>query len=124
MIRVTTTGSKATVAFAYDEKIIAIVKGMPGRRWDPGAKHWTVDARDARALASQLARAGYVVSLDGKLVESGSAGALTGDPLEALFRQLPVHLREPVYRALSRVLHPDLGGDAELMKQLNNASGR
>lgn len=36
-----------------------------------------------------------------------------------LFDALPTTLHDKAYRALAKVLHPDTGGDAELMKALN-----
>ncbi|MGI9146036.1 MAG: hypothetical protein ACR2IK_05725, partial [Chloroflexota bacterium] len=42
----------------------------------------------------------------------------------ALFEQLPADRREAAYRALARALHPDVGGDTELMMSLNLAFDR
>jgi hypothetical protein len=41
--------------------------------------------------------------------------------MRAFYRCLPERLREPVYKALVRVLHPDAGGDIKLMQELNAA---
>ena len=43
----------------------------------------------------------------------------------ALFRQVGLDRREPVFRALTRVLHPDnqSTGDNTLQRQLNDAYG-
>lgn len=38
---------------------------------------------------------------------------------KALFDALPSALHDRAYRALAKVLHPDTGGDAEMMKALN-----
>ena len=46
---------------------------------------------------------------------------LTGErPLTAFVHSLPRHLRQPVYKALAKALHPDVGGDLALMQELNN----
>jgi hypothetical protein len=47
---------------------------------------------------------------------------MNGEPFVVLFRTLPPSLRQPTYRALARVLHPDAGGDTALMQQLNQAN--
>jgi hypothetical protein len=65
------------------------------------------------------------VSIDGHLFSPESSALLTHESaLVALFSELPTPLRQPVYRALSKVLHPDVGGSDELMKQLNKAIGK
>ena len=67
------------------------------------------------------------MSVDGHLwqppaASSSSSGssAPAGSPIKALFRTLTEHLRQPTYKALSKVLHPDAGGDTALMQQLND----
>lgn len=127
MIRITTGGSTARVAFPYDAEAVAIVKSIPGRRWDPERRHWTIDAGDARIAAERFVRAGYAVQLDGRPFEATTQQSTRSPnvgPFLALFTILPKHLRTPVYRALSRVLHPDAGGDTSLMQQLNQAKER
>jgi hypothetical protein len=37
--------------------------------------------------------------------------ASSGDPVRAFYRRLPPQRREPVDKALVKVLHPDAGGD-------------
>ena len=113
----------AYVQFRYNEAIIAIVKRMPKRWWDKPNRVWWFRAEDARTLATVLYRAGYVVFLDEAefrppvISYNGSGGSL----LVSYFQSLPEELRKPLYRAMSKVLHPDMGGDTELMKQLNAA---
>ncbi|HWT48540.1 MAG TPA: hypothetical protein VN255_08180, partial [Mycobacterium sp.] len=52
------------------------------------------------------------------------AEAFTSDTslwAKILFRRVGRERREPVFRALTRVLHPDVGGDHHLMQELNAA---
>ena len=44
-----------------------------------------------------------------------------GSWIEEMFRVIPDGKVDLVYRALAQALHPDLGGDEELMKKLNTA---
>ena len=41
--------------------------------------------------------------------------------LGALFLSVPVTLRPKIYKQLTLALHPDRGGETELMQSLNNA---
>jgi hypothetical protein len=125
MIRITTHSALAWVTFPYDAEAVELVKTIPGRRWDPGHKHWTIDALDVRMAAVMFLRAGYDVAIDGvpyEEVQRSSAPRVS--PLVSFFAGLPVRLRQPAYRALSKVLHPDAGGDTVLMQELNRAIER
>jgi hypothetical protein len=42
----------------------------------------------------------------------------------ALYDSLPPRLRQPVFRALARLLHPDTGGDKKVMQELNDNWGK
>lgn len=41
-VTLTRDGDRLAVAFPYDPGLVAAVKAVPGRRWDPGRKVWTV----------------------------------------------------------------------------------
>lgn len=89
---------------AFDDRHHA--KALPGARWDPHLKAWRVRAQFA----------GEVHALVDRL--NGPAAARATAVL-AEFRELvPPELRDRVYRSLVKALHPDAGGDAELMKAL------
>jgi hypothetical protein len=113
------------VSFPYDAEAVEIIKTIPGRRWSPDYKRWTIEAGDIRMAAVMFLRAGYDVAVDGvpyEEVSRPSAPALS--PLVSFFAVLPNRLRVPTYRALSKVLHPDAGGDTTLMQELNRAIER
>jgi len=55
--------------------------------------------------------------ISGRILNPKAHGNVFGH----LLQELPEERRESTYRALARTLHPDVGGDAELMKQLNTA---
>lgn len=100
---------------AFEDKDEA--KALPGARWDPSLKCWTVPSV-FRAEADHL-----VASLNARANSrpgTGSASDLA-DALKSMFAALADPLRRPVHRALAHVLHPDRGGDHDAMRALNDA---
>ncbi|HXH56556.1 hypothetical protein [Iamia sp.] len=84
-------------------------KALPGARWDPSLKAWTVPSAlraEAQALADRINGTG-VPALAPLLVE--------------VFAAIPDTLQAPTYRALSKVWHPDVGGDGRAMQALVDA---
>ena len=123
MIRITTDGYHSTVTFPYDAEAVAIIKTIPVHRWDPKTKTWTTETSWVRLLATRLHAQGFDIAIDGVPFTPDPPKPL-GLPFDALFAILPERLRLPVFRALSKVLHPDHGGDTALMQQLNRAKER
>lgn len=122
MVTITTSanGGPASVRFGYDEALVEIMRGVPDRKWDATHKRWLVPDYCVVGLAEQFAVEGESVVIDGELYERYvHAGASSDGPFGPLFDALPASLVQPVYRALIKVLHPDVGGDSELMKELN-----
>jgi hypothetical protein len=113
------------VSFPYDAKAVELIKTIAGRRWNPDFKRWTIEAGDIAMAAVMFVRAGYDVAIDGQPYEEVSrSSAPILSPLVSFFAALPHRLRQPTYRALSKVLHPDAGGDTRLMQELNRAMER
>jgi hypothetical protein len=117
-----TTGDdeQSTVRFRYDPVAVEIMKSVPVHRWDPQAKQWTTETSWVQLLAKRFHEKGYQVAVDGELWAPPNLRTLA-PPILALFDVLPAHLRAPAFKALAKILHPDAGGDTELMKQLNKA---
>lgn len=59
MINVVQSGDVYTVRFPYDRNLIYIVKNIPGRRWDPEHKYWTIPLDRLGFLISQLRGSQY-----------------------------------------------------------------
>jgi hypothetical protein len=110
----------STVEFLYDPRAVEIMKSVPVHRWDAAHKLWTTESSWVHLLAKRFHDKGFPVAIDEELWTPPDPKKLSA-PMLALFDALPAHLRGPAYRALSKVLHPDAGGDTELMKQLNQA---
>ena len=89
---------------AYEDRGHA--KGLPSARWDKGLGCWRVRAR-------------FIFDVE-QLVEFLNGGAKTTvvSAFTALFKALPERLRQPAYRSLAKVAHPDTGGDEEIAKAL------
>ena len=49
-------GAHLLIRFPYREDLVAMVKELPGRRWDPKQKTWRVPAEHARAVYDACAR--------------------------------------------------------------------
>ena len=122
MIRaqVTVDRDRASVRMAYDAAVVAAVKAaVPqwGRSYDPRSKTWLIDAAYVTSVIKLLrSRYGAAnVQVIGQDREPGRA-----DWAAQLFERLPQRLREPAYKALIRVVHPDLNGDGRVCQELND----
>jgi hypothetical protein len=49
-------GMHLLIRFPYREDLVALVKQLPGRRWDPKQKLWRVPATQAEAVFTALSR--------------------------------------------------------------------
>jgi hypothetical protein len=127
--RVIVDGAGAQVAFPYDRNLIDIVKTVPGRQWVKAEKYWAIPARSVDLCADALRAAGqvvYVTRPDGSTWTSGrqthgTRGTPDPDWAASLLAAVGSDLQDAAYRALSKVLHPDVGGDTRLMQDLNRA---
>lgn len=58
----------STVRFGYDPDLVAAIKTIPGKRWDPDTKTWTIPTTWNSALATFIATTGAtVIDPDGRL---------------------------------------------------------
>lgn len=108
--------------FHYDPDAIAIIKTAPAyaREWDPARKRWLVDIGLATVVIDMLVDHGHTVV--GLPEQPRTADSTSW--AEELLTACPPDIREQVYRALSKVLHPDAGGDVRLQQALNDARDR
>jgi len=87
-----------------------------GRHWDRVKKMWYVEpswADDARELVSWYFGTDIAVTAKNEPPEWA----------KTLYVQenAPIQVVEAAYRALSKLYHPDMGGNATLMQRLNTA---
>ena len=114
-------GDGYVLRFAYDATLVSLVKTVPGyaRSWQPESKVWIVDAIYARELAASMRELGYAVT---GLNEPKAEPPPAADWARVLFRRVGKQRTEPVFRALTRILHPDNpSGDTALQRELNTA---
>ena len=115
----------AIVRFAYDPELIDLLKAaVPARSrsWDPQLRQWTVRAELVEHFATVLRATGHTV-VGVEPDPPPRTGAGTDQWARTLLRRVGPTRREPVFRALTRVLHPDNAdtGDTTLQRELNLA---
>lgn len=122
-------GSWYAVRFDYDRDLVGLIKRLPSfaRGWKPELKCWRVDPYYARVLAIQLENYGYTVTgLDPEDYRTRTRDRHDGagtDWAALLFKQVGPDRADVVFRALTRILHPDNQdtGDPKLQRELNDA---
>jgi len=97
-----------------------IPKSFPLVRWLTATKEWRLPAEYAQAVAEALEDAGCHVVRLGTWARDSVTGTWAEQTLAAASAVSPA-LAEKVFAALTRALHPDVGGDTRLMQQLNAA---
>lgn len=100
-----------------------IIRGMPTRRWDKERRCWVIPVDDAAALRGRLEWEGFTVQVHSNWRPEPRTTTVV-NWADSLFQALPEALAEKAFKALTRVLHPDTGGDTALMQQLNGARDR
>lgn len=110
------------VSFDYSEEMVeALKRGIPSgcRRYTPRTKVWWVNEHHATDLAELFGAWNYRVL-------GIHAGPTTGDanPWTDIFNALDDELGQKLYRVLALTLHPDRGGNPEMMRDINVAWDR
>lgn len=80
------SGKELRIRFDYDPYLVAEIKGLPRRRWDPGQKAWRVPAEDVDATLTLLMRHGFEVApeVSGLLAgTTGKAATTEAEPAKA-----------------------------------------
>lgn len=117
-------GAMFVVRFAYNPALVDLVKLIPGhaRKWDPVGKVWMVQAHYASGLAADMRAMGCtIIGLD-QPKPPPTTGA---DWASALFTRVGKARADSVFRALSKILHPDMEtGDSTLQRELLEARER
>lgn len=97
-------------------------------RWDARRKMWVT--QDPYEMAQWLKNEGWDVEVrdsrkqqkqqQQKQQPKPKAKNADAEWVAELKKALPEHLHEPAYKALLRVVHPDVGGDSRAAQQLND----
>jgi hypothetical protein len=108
------------VIFAYDATLVALVKTVPAwaRSWDRTTRQWQIHPDYADELADAMRQCGCeVIGIDDAPSRADLSWA------QALFRRVGAIRADAVFRALTKVLHPDnpVTGNPQLQRELNAA---
>lgn len=143
LVRIEVNGGLAEVHSPYDPDRIEVIRTIPGRVWNKDGKFWTIPASRVASLRAALEAYGDQVQvhsasspddatiarlerekqrLQQEIIRLKNSQAATAQSwAEQLLGKLTPEQADKAYKALSRVLHPDVGGDTRLMQQLNAA---
>jgi HepA-related protein (HARP) len=114
------TTDTARVSFGYDPGAVSIIKSITStsRSYDPTTKVWTVAGSVVDDLVWMLTQDGHKVHV----TVTGHPPQTSAGWADALFTAVGPDRVDAVYRALTKVLHPDNAtGDHDLQQQLNVA---
>ncbi len=68
------------VRFAYDRRLVELVKNLPGRRWHSDGKYWVVPDRHVVALVDLLAAEGFEFDRETRRLYLGRGGSPSAFP--------------------------------------------
>lgn len=118
----------AHVTFNYDAGLVELIKTtIPKhlRGYDKTSKTWTIKSRSASwAFIRAAEQMGHTVHVTGDrdYRPPKPSAAPAGTWADDLLKRAPRAARKKIIQHLSRDLHPDAGGDTELMSELNRAA--
>lgn len=122
----TWNGDGFDIRFKYDPDLVELIKDVipaGNRKWDAHGKFWAADADWSKRFAEACRQKGYTtvgLSAPPRLPPPPPAPVISwADVL--LARCGTPELRQAVYRGLAKALHADVGGDGQLMQELNDA---
>lgn len=109
-----------------------LIKSMPVRSWSSTGKYWSIPVHDVDDLQAALEEAGYHVVVIREAQQqrqqyeplSNNGQSSGGTWADDMFITLGPQLADKAYKALVKVVHPDLGGSTHAMQVLNAARDR
>ena len=117
-------GPQYAVRFPYNPTVVdALKSSVPAwaRTWKPNTKEWIVDATYGPGLAADLKSIGCTV-IGLETAPPPKSASPQSDWAQALFCRVGATRVDEVFRALSKVFHPDRpSGDAVLQRELTDA---
>jgi len=115
------------LTFPYDARLIDLLKSeipIYARSYDPDEKAWTIKSAYAARAVDLLLRC----FPDAQIERPGTWPGSTPQPSATrpfavlhLLPSAPPELIDAAYRTLARLHHPDVSGDPEAMRALNDA---
>lgn len=124
--RIIVDDGEAYVYTPYIESLVYDLRELPVRRWDSERRCWIVPEIFVDDVIDILS--GYKDVLSGVQVSGTTRSSKHRPPdfnwVDELFAELPSQALTRVYRSLAYAFHPDVGGNPEIMKQINLAYER
>jgi hypothetical protein len=108
----------------YDPMAVEVIKAaVPSfaRRWSPPLREWFIDEVYGQRLAAALRRINCtIIGLDDDHAQR-CYGSDSAEWAREVFHRVGPSRAPLAYRLLSKLCHPDHGGDHELQLELNQA---
>jgi hypothetical protein len=111
-----------TLSCPYETHFVKALKSTidPSYRWwDKDGKCWHVRGSFINELLPLCRK--YYDEVECRVNIKEVMASSKVNVFELLFKRITPQYADKIYKALARVVHPDTGGDLELMKQLNEA---
>ncbi|MGO9098910.1 MAG: hypothetical protein ACLP9Y_05500 [Mycobacterium sp.] len=126
-VRFQRRGDVHAITFAYDPTIVELLKvSVPSfiRSWNPDRREWLIlEPVYATQFADTLRRLGHTVIGLGDPPNPTHGSGSTGGWARSVFQRVGPGRAPLAYKLLSRLCHPDHGGDHQLQVELNQAFG-
>lgn len=95
-VRVERRGDRLALRFAYRPATVDAVRQIPGRRWDPDRREWTIpDEEDARAALTRIFGTGLPGGVNGSRALAAAVSAGGRDLLRETARELALRRYSP-----------------------------
>jgi hypothetical protein len=113
----------------YNQTALDAIKAVVppyARRWCPSRREWSIDEAYGQRLAAALRRLDCtIVGLDSPQnpAQNPAHAADSAGWARAVFQRVGPNRAPQAYKLLSRLCHPDHGGDHQLQTELNQAFG-
>ena len=115
-------GEWMTIRCPYEAHFVKALKTIVGpsqRWWDQDAKLWHVRFEFIRELLPLCRK--YYDEVECRVNVREVLASANVNVFSQLFARITPQYADKIYKALARVVHPDAGGQEELMTQLNQA---
>jgi len=84
------------IEFPYDPRLVALVRGLPGRQWNNGEKYWTVPTEHVAATVELLGAEGFTFDEETRRLYEARRGELAQ---HLTVSQLNLQVRDAVLKA-------------------------
>jgi hypothetical protein len=107
---------QAYVNFRYDSGVVAMIRNLHGRSYDPTTKTWTISLGDAPSLTSALEGDGHTIEMvvpqmkkpDDFFAPANSDDFDAAGAARDILAKIEPKFQGKVFRAIARQLYPDL----------------